>query len=86
MYLPTLFGMFVLMIFLEALTDGLVYLGWTKWKVIYGILNHLTQILLLISVFLFGYWYEWELWSIQTLWTGVGYLMFRFGLFDLIYG
>lgn len=86
MNIAALVGIYTLVIFLEALVDGLVYKSWTKHKVVYGILNHITQIFLLVGFFFWGHWYAYDIWSIESLWVLITYTMFRIGFFNFFYG
>lgn len=75
----------ILSIFLEALTDALNYLSWTKG--LNGVWHHVSQIFLILSVFFIGYFYKKELNNkFRTiLLLLIAYILIRIGFFDLIY-
>lgn len=81
-----LLGSLVLLLFLEALYDGFVFLSWTagKWRM-YGILAHLSQLALMFALFAFGVFYPYELFSMQSLIVLITYVALRFAFFDLFY-
>ena len=85
-------GMIVLLLALEAFNDAAVYKSWVlsnNW----GFIAHITQIVLLLATFMFGIMYALEEIAfcknkeiiINFVFLSMGYLLIRFGLFDLFY-
>lgn len=79
-------GCLTLLLVLEALNDGFVFLSWTagKWRM-YGILAHLAQLIFIFAIFVFGYLYPYEFFSLQSLFVLIIYVALRFAFFDLFY-
>ncbi len=81
-----IFGFLFLIILLEVTTDAFHYLSNTpKTKTWYGPFHHITQLISIPVIFLFGYFYTNSIWNEKTLYLIVVYTMLRFALFDLGY-
>lgn len=79
-------GFFMLIIIIEAITDGTYYLSWVQSsKKIFGVLHHITQLLWIPIIFLFGHYYTYSIWDVRTIYLIVTFAMFHFGFLDLFY-
>jgi len=74
----------ILLLFLEALTDGYTYLSWTTKESKYGVYYHISQVGLLLGYYLLGKVSP-EIMSWGTLYLAGGYILMRFGIFDIFY-
>lgn len=73
-----------LTIFLKALTNALVYKGWTK-----NLNNkypHWTELLLIFSAFLTGSFFGREIFTLRFLYLFLSTALIYAGCFDLLYG
>lgn len=73
----------ILIIVLEAVTDGLIYLSWTKH--LPGEYHHIFQLVLFFALISFGVSIS-KITSKQFIWLFIAGTCLHFGLFDLIYG
>lgn len=85
MYAPLIIACILILIILEAFTDGFEYLGWTTHKKLYGYLKHIAQVALILASFLFGHYYSDAIWQWHTLYFLSGWFLLHYGLFDLFY-
>lgn len=85
MYAPLITAFVIILIVLEAFTDGFEYIGWTTHKKPYGYLKHISQVVLILVSFIFGNYYTDVLWRWHTLYFLSGWILLHYDLFDLFY-